>query len=239
MIVEAGLADKIASKLEKAKAQQLAIFKRKANLGSPGFILGLYKPNVFIGHVLASLSDDLSTYDPETIQQGVDKSIVGIIGMRKALDPSHGAYEVTNSASTQGYGPMLHDVAMTYSPSGAIIPDRNAVSKEESGLYRTYMDGRPDVEKLPLDDKESPKTPDKSDDSKIWKDSRDHLNFAYKKKNAVDVKDLEENHKDALSTISRRMRNLGWDDETIDDILQTASADFFNRIYADVKEEDR
>lgn len=239
ILVESGLADKIAAKMEKAKSQQLAIFKKSVNLGSPGFILGLYRPNVFVGHVLASLSDDLSTYDTDLIQQGVDKSIVGIIGMRQALDPSYGALEVTNSASTMGYGPMLHDVAMAYSPTGAIIPDRNAVSKEESNLYKSYRDGRPDVEKMQLDDKEDPKTPPKVDDSKVWHDGRDHLNFAFKKKNAVDVKDLEKNHEDAMRTIEKRMNKLGWDSDTIDDILQTASADFFNRIYADVKAEDR
>lgn len=233
------MVDKITAKLERAKSQQLAIFKRAANLGSPGFVLGLYRPNVFVGHVLSSLSDDMSTYDVETIQQGVDKSIIGVIGMRKALDPSYGAYEVTNAASTQGYGPLLHDVAMAYSTNGAIVPDRNAVSKEESGLYKFYMDKRPDVEKLELDDRDDPHTPSQEDDAKLWKDGRDHLNFAYKKPGAVDTKELEINHKSAMNSVKKYMSRLGWDEETINDILQTATADFFNKIYAEVKEEDR
>lgn len=239
VLVEAELSDKIASRVAKAKEQQLAIFKRNVNLGSPGFLVGLYRPNVFVGHVLASLSDDKETYDVDMIQRGVDKSIVGVIGMRKALEPSYGAYEVTNSASSMGYGPMLHDVAMTYSPTGAIIPDRSAVSKEESGLYKAYSTSRSDVEKLPLDNVDEPKTPNKNDDSKVWTDGRDHLNFAYKKPGAVNVKELEKNHKDAIESVMRQMKKMGWDKETINDILQTAIADFFERIYANVKEEDR
>ena len=101
------------------------------------------------------------------------------------------------------------------------------------------MDKRPDVEKLKLDDRDDPHTPSREDDAKLWKDGRDHLNFAYKKPGAIDVKELESNHKNGMSSIKKYMSKLGWDEETIDDILQTATADFFSKIYADVKEEDR
>lgn len=233
-------AAKVSKKLSGANEQGLALFKRPVNLGTPGFVLGLYKPNVFVGHVMASLEDDQTSYDVDVIQQGIDKSIIGVIGMRKAETPSYGAYEVTNSASSGGYGPMMHDVAMAYNPTGTIIPDRHAVSKEESGLYKTYYTSRGDVEKLKLDDIDDPKTSDPSDDSNIWPgDSRSHLNYAFRARHKLDVKQLERNHEAALKDILRRMKSLGWDEETIADILQVATADFFNSVYAKVKEEDR
>lgn len=230
---------KIASKLKKAHGEGLAIFKRQANLGTPGYVVGLYKPNVFVGNVMAALSDDQTSYDTDVIQAGIDNSIVGVIGMRKSETPSYGAYEVTNSASKSGYGPMLHDIAMAYSPNNTIIPDRSAVSKEESGLYANYVKGRPDVEKLKLDDIENPTTPSKDDDSDLWKDGRDHLNNAYRAKNKLDVKELERNHETALKDVLKRMKSLGWDEETIADVLQVAIADFFNTTYSRVREEDR
>ncbi len=243
LIIEQGAVDyatKVASKMKTAGSQGLALFKRKVNLGTPGFVLGLYKPNVFVGHVLASLSDDRKDYDVDVIQQGIDKSIIGVIGMRRPGTPSWGAYEVTNSASTSGYGPMMHDVAMAYNPKGAIIPDRNAVSKEESGLYATYKNNRPDVQALKLDDIDNPQTPDKRDDSNVWDEpGKAHLNYAFKAKNKLDVKELERNHEEALKDILKRMKALGWDEETVADILQVAVADFFTTVYARVKEEDR
>ena len=243
LIIEQGEIDyaaKVASKMKVAGSQGLALFKRPVNLGTPGFVLGLYKPNVFVGHVMASLSDDQTSYDVDVIQQGIDKSILGVIGMRKAETPSYGAYEVTNSAITGGYGPMMYDVAMAYSPSGAIIPDRNAVSKEASGLYATYKNKRHDVEALKLDDVEHPETSNKNDDSVVWKEpNKTHLNYAFKAKNKIDVKELERNHEAALKDVLKRMKSLGWDEETIADILQVAIADFFTSVYSKVKEEDR
>ena len=242
LIREAGIdySSKITNKMQAAGSQGLALFKRSVNLDGPGFVLGLYKPNVFVGHVMAALDDDQTTYDVDLIQQGIDKSIVGVIGMRRPKTPSYGAYEVTNSASTGGYGPMMHDVAMAYNPNGAIIPDRHAVSKEESGLYKTYKTGRGDVEALKLDDVENPATPSKDDDSDVWKeDEKAHLNYAFKTKNKLNVKELERNHEAALKDVLKRMKSLGWDEETIADILQVAISDFFNTVYEKVREEDR
>lgn len=67
------------------------------------------------------------------------------------LVPDCGAYEVTYSYVSRGYGPLLYDVAMEYVTRGgySLMSDRTSVSKYAFGVW-TYYRGRPDVEELEL-----------------------------------------------------------------------------------------
>jgi hypothetical protein len=64
---------------------------------------------------------------------------------------------IGSSEATQGWGPMLYDVAIEHSSmvGGGLIPDRNQVSEQAYDVWEYYHDNRDDVKKIQLDDPEN------------------------------------------------------------------------------------
>jgi hypothetical protein len=76
-----------------------------------------------------------------------------------------GAFEVSSTGASSGWGPMLYDLAMEYATKngGGLVSDRQGVSEDAYAVWKKYMDHRDDVEKIQLDDLENSLTPEDAD----------------------------------------------------------------------------
>ena len=76
-----------------------------------------------------------------------------------------GAFEVSSTGASSGWGPMLYDLAMEYAAKngGGLVSDRHGVSEDAYAVWKRYMDQRDDVEKVQLDDLINSLTPEDED----------------------------------------------------------------------------
>ena len=128
--------------------------------------------------------------------------IIGIIdfGDSTAKGFAWGAKMVHSSAAKRGYGPLMYDIAME--EAGKLMSDRAAVSSNAERVWQAYKDKRNDVEKWKLDDIDNPKTPPNIDDTKVFPDDRDALNYAYELEHDVPgVGKLFNNHQKELQKL--------------------------------------
>ena len=70
--------------------------------------------------------------------------------------PCEGAYMISWSAASDGYGPLLYDVAMEVATlvGGGLVSDRTIVSTDAQRVWRYYLKNRSDVESSQLDNEE-------------------------------------------------------------------------------------
>ena len=76
------------------------------------------------------------------------------------VGPCKGAYMISWAGATDGYGPLLYDLAMewaTFNGTG-LIADRGSVSPEALAVWEYYLNNRNDVEAVQLDDLENTRT---------------------------------------------------------------------------------
>jgi hypothetical protein len=115
--------------------------------------------------------------------------------------PCYGAYEIKSvRAQTKGLGPLMYEIAMEAASAvgGGLISDRMHVSSDALRVWTKYKNGRPDVDKLPMDDFRRPQTPDPDDDCDVslpWGEAGDEwpdhpLSQAYRKNGLETIKDL-------------------------------------------------
>ena len=102
-----------------------------------------------LGYKLKLRDDRLIMFDPETVE------MKGKIQFSKARfspsdGPCGGAAMVASSSAQDGLGPLMYDVVIEH--SGGLIADRYSVSKEALAVWDRYMNGRPDIEAVQLDD---------------------------------------------------------------------------------------
>ena len=76
-----------------------------------------------------------------------------------------GAMMVSHSSATQGWGPLLYDLAMELATErgGGLIADRGSVSGEAQAVWNYYMANRGDVTGIQLDDLDNTLTPEDED----------------------------------------------------------------------------
>lgn len=216
-------AKKIADKLAAAGEGGLGILTRPHDEG--GLQIVLYKTNIFIGNILAYLNPATNKIeDIQAVADSADKSVVGMLTLGKPADACNDALVVKYVVSREGYGPSLYEIGMQFSPSGRIIPDRNAVSTGEEpgkgafGIYQVF-NARSDIKKKPLDDNMLPmhkrKTPDDpSDDCEVWnhkgqRPDKEILDFSYEG-SKVDVGVLKQNHQEAMKILKRHVNADEW-----------------------------
>ena len=70
--------------------------------------------------------------------------------------PCEGAYMISWSAASDGYGPLLYDVAMEVATmfGGGLVSDRTIVSTDAQAVWRYYLKNRSDVESSQLDNED-------------------------------------------------------------------------------------
>jgi len=77
-----------------------------------------------------------------------------------------GAWQVIYSQVTDGWGPLLYDIAIEYATrrgGKGLIADREQVSSEARAVWDYYSDNREDVKNHQLDDLENTLTPKEED----------------------------------------------------------------------------
>lgn len=92
--------------------------------------------------------------------------IVAQGAMVYTLPSPYRAMEIQSTAAQKGYGPLLYDILMTYSPYG-IYGDRMSISPKAQSVWNYYCMYRKDVKKQKIDDVTHPATPTPIDDGKI------------------------------------------------------------------------
>ena len=70
--------------------------------------------------------------------------------------PCEGAYMISWAVASDGYGPLLYDVAMEVATliGGGLVSDRTIVSTDAQRVWRYYLKNRSDVESSQLDNEE-------------------------------------------------------------------------------------
>ena len=140
------------------------------------------------------------------IKSSVYSNVGGEIQTYKISNPGSGnclgAYMVSYASASDGWGPLLYDIAIelaTQKGSG-LIADRESVSADAEAVWRHYLDRRSgDVESLQMDDLDNLLTPEDEDncDQEIpreyegpngWQDSP--LSKMYKKSPASTIEKL-------------------------------------------------
>ena len=93
------------------------------------------------------------------------KTVSGKVAIMKPDHPCGGAYEVVLSRASQGWGPMLYDVAMEWASQngGGLVSDRSHVSPSARGVWDYYLSNRGDVQGVQLDDLRNTITPEEED----------------------------------------------------------------------------
>lgn len=156
--------------------------------------------------------------------------IVGFISLSVPADGvCYNAKEVLGSAAEKGYGPLMYDIAMSYTDQ--MMSDRNSVSQSASGIWKHYKNKRSDVKKLPFDDIDQPQTPPEEDDCKVFP-GRDELNYAYSSKSNVNISGLVKNHQDFMKEFSEQM---DLDEHDLVRMIKISGEQFFDEKYADQK----
>lgn len=84
-------------------------------------------------------------------------------------EPCATAWMVGGTNAEPGWGPLLYDVAVEFATlnGGGLIADRSSVSKDAFNVWQYYMNSRPDVEHVQLDDTSNTLTPEESDNCEI------------------------------------------------------------------------
>ena len=92
-------------------------------------------------------------------------SIDGKVAIIKPDHPCGDAWEVALSTATQGWGPMLYDVAMEWATQngGGLVSDRSHVSPSAREVWNYYLSNRGDVQSVQLDDLRNTITPEEED----------------------------------------------------------------------------
>lgn len=99
--------------------------------------------------------------------------LMGIVQISKVDEPREGpcagAWQVTWSGATDGFGPLLYDLAMEYATKlgGGLIGDRSTVSASARKVWDYYSDRRSDVEQIQLDDVDNTLTPGDEDNCEM------------------------------------------------------------------------
>ena len=117
--------------------------------------------------------------------------------------PCLGANIIDTAYAAGGLGPVLYDVAIEASGDKGLASDRFSVSPDATNVWDYYMNNRPDVQIIQMDDRKNSLTPDDGDncDQKVstldvgtkikhgWVDSS--LSKVYKKAGTPVIDELE------------------------------------------------
>ena len=78
-----------------------------------------------------------------------------------------GSWQVISSQVSDGWGPLLYDVAMEVVGDAGLMADRGSLSDDAYNVWKYYMNSRPDVVKKQLDDPDNTLTPEEEDNCDI------------------------------------------------------------------------
>jgi hypothetical protein len=179
----------------------------------------IYDPGLLVNYVKYARAKEAI---PEVIEDSIEDDPVvrsGVVYARRVegLGECHGGGVVLKSASWpgSGMGPAAYEAAMWY--AGGLTSDRMETSRAAGRVWLNYK-GRSvsgDIESLPFDDLNDPKTPPPNDDC-VMQD-REWLNYSYRLKSPPPgLEEMEGNHEKTKSII----KGLGYPVETLEHKLK-------------------
>jgi len=246
------LSQKILARIDRAASLKFAL----ADIGSETEkkkIVVLYNPE-FIASLMSSLLESKPSgerkqvYDKVLFQMkaAAKEAVIGGINLKMADEygPCDGAAVVKFSVSKEGYGPMLYDIAMSLSPNGKIMSDREAVSTGAANVYKGFHN-RPDIKKRKFYDISAPPemklTPDDpTDDCMVWRDTkadREFLDYSFARTSQINTEKLILNHQTVASMVQTVFVSLFGEQESsmslawLDVSLANAATNFFGSEY--------
>jgi|6_EtaG_2_1085325.scaffolds.fasta_scaffold80923_2 hypothetical protein len=139
--------------------------------GSDGF-------RIFYNTYKKQFNPNTGTYEFENLGAARRATPAGVIQLVK-IDPNekawgkdpfgecYGAYKVNLVIADKGWGPLLYDVAIEVASMKGygIVPDRVSITPPAQKLWQIYLDSRPDVSPIQLDDLSNFLTPNIKDDN--------------------------------------------------------------------------
>lgn len=180
-VVEQELAE-MAVNPSQADAQELALTMHTRGTGVKTFIL--YRPEVF-----------RQTFNQPATGNMAHQVIVGIISI--APNPVCKTWNVQYAAGQKGYGPMMYDIAFSYTGEQGMAPDRGLVSPDARRVWAyNFNDRKSDFKIIPLEDAFC----QFKDDDNSGKDS--FLDYKYVLKNHVNTDSLEDRSTDVLAALT-------------------------------------
>ena len=99
----------------------------------------------------------------DKVDDGAGTMALGAVVWGKSIldGPCLGAKIVASSHMKMGFGPLAYDVAIEV--TGGLAPDRDSVTKYATAVWDRYMNGRPDVQVLQMDNDRNRLTPEDED----------------------------------------------------------------------------
>lgn len=192
--------------------------------------LVLYDPRKFLQFAQENLPRT-----QRTARTNCSDCITGHIQMRpvpKSYGNSYSAYVINTTAALKGYGPLMYDIALGM--GRPVVPDRSSVSPSAQRIWTVYKLNRSDVKKLPLDNKDAPRTPDPKDDSVVYPgddELTNPLNFAYIRPGSnAQYSGMMERHRKVAEIVSAKVPGISL--REIEELLRHGGGEFFFRRYA-------
>lgn len=190
----------------------------------------LYDPRKFLRFAQENLQGEDANSDSDC-----SDCIYGHVQMRpvpQSYGQSYGAYVINTTSSLKGYGPLMYDIALGL--GRPVIPDRSSVSPAAKKIWTVYKLNRSDVKKLPLDNKDAPRTPDPKDDSVIYPgedELTNPLNFAYIRPGSnAQYSGMLEKHRKVARIVTAKVPSVTVKD--VEEMLRHGGGEFFFRRYA-------
>lgn len=179
----------------------------------------------------AAMIESLSSGKGETAKEKIQRSSTNwIMGMMTIASPKSDhwrGWEVKASAAQRGFGPGIYDIAMSL--FGAIYSDRSSVSGSARRVWDYYKIQRPDIKKLPFDDKNIQKTSPTLDDGDVFPGGGDNpLNYAYKGAK-MSTGSMRNKHNTAIAEIGKLSRISPAD---LNGLIVEAAEEFFASKYS-------
>ena len=115
-----------------------------------------------------------------------------------------GAYMVSYSEASDGWGPFLYDIAIEFATikGNGLIADRNTVSEDAEWIWRYYMTRRNDVSSMQMDTLDNDLTPEDEDNC------NQHVSSLTDGQNGWQDSPLSKMYKKPPTTIEK-LRSLG------------------------------
>lgn len=134
---------------------------------------------------------------------------------------------VAISAAEKGYGPLMYDIGISLSRNNTLSSDRSIVSTSAKGIWNFYKQNRGDVIRKDFDDQSNPRTPDPTDDCKIYgkEPGQNPLDSAYTLKSHPNYSNLLEINKQVFKLLNNMFPKFTY--EFFSEQIVDQSVEFF------------
>ena len=145
-----------------------------------------------------------------TFELYVGGILFGEIDIEQNKKPCLNSFQIVNSESEKGFGPIIYEVALEWSSmnGGGLTSDRYSVSSDASSVWDKYVRNRSDVKKAQMDIDKSASTIKATIDQTDYKDKDEIINLPQLTPNIPDDDCVQ-----VSSTLDKGLEN--WNDSDL------------------------